>query len=196
MRASRSRRSPSASAVPEQRVRQRLRLGKVAPELLDEFRAGALSLELMMAFALGADHATQLAGWRQVKDQSYVSPHAVRRLLTQSAVPLDSPLGSFVGAAAYEAAAGTVTRDLFSTGDEGFMDDAALVRRCSVAPWMGLPQLRCWQLADNGSIRARNSSVLALPYIDRFRVFNRLIWPSVGPLFQLWVKAFFTASKS
>ena len=84
---------------------------------------------MMMAFTLGADHAAQLAVWRQVKDQSYIRPYTVRRLLTQSAVRLDSDLGAFVGIAAYEAAGGKVTRDLFSGEDEGFMDDAALVRR-------------------------------------------------------------------
>ena len=114
--------------VPEQRVRQRLRLGKVAPELLDEFRAGEISLEVMTAFTLGADQETQLAVWRQVKEQSYVAPYTVRRLLTKSAVPANSALGAFVGIAAYEAAGGTVTRDLFSGDEEGFMDDAALVR--------------------------------------------------------------------
>jgi ParB family chromosome partitioning protein len=115
--------------VPERHVRQRLRLGKVAPELLDEFRAGEISLEVMTAFTLGTDHETQLAVWRQLKDQSYIGAHAVRRLLTQSAVAADSYLGLFVGIAAYEAAGGTVTRDLFSGDEEGFLDDAALVRR-------------------------------------------------------------------
>ena len=83
--------------VPEQRVKQRLRLGKLAPELLDAYRDGAISLEIMMAFTLGADHAAQLAVWHQVKDQHYLSAHSVRRLLTDSAVPLDSDLGAFVG---------------------------------------------------------------------------------------------------
>ncbi len=115
--------------VPEQRVKQRLRLGKVAPELLDEFRAGAISLEVMMAFTLGADPETQLAVWRQVKDQSYLGAHTVRRLLTQGAVALHCDLGAFVGLASYEAAGGKLTRDLFSSEDEGFLDDAALVRR-------------------------------------------------------------------
>ncbi|HJU19299.1 MAG TPA: ParB N-terminal domain-containing protein [Stellaceae bacterium] len=118
--------------VSEKHVRQRLRLGKVAPELLDEFRAGAFSLEILTALTLGADHAAQLAVWRQVKDQNYISPHTVRRLLTQSAVPLDSSLGAFVGAAAYEAAGGRITRDLFSGDEDGFMDDAALVNRLAI----------------------------------------------------------------
>jgi ParB family chromosome partitioning protein len=118
--------------VPEQRVKQRLRLGKLAPELLDAYRCGVVSLDIIMAFTLGANHAAQLAVWHQVKDQHYLSAHGVRRLLTDSAVPLDSDLGAFVGLAAYEAAGGTVTRDLFSSEDEGFMDDAALVRRLAI----------------------------------------------------------------
>jgi ParB family chromosome partitioning protein len=118
--------------VSEQHVRQRLRLGKLAPELLDAYRDGAVSLEVIMAFTLGADHAAQLAVWRQVEDQHFVSVHAVRRLLTEGALRLDSDLGAFVGVAAYEAAGGKVTRDLFSDEDEGFMDDAALVRRLAI----------------------------------------------------------------
>ena len=38
----------------------------------------------------------------------------------------------FVGAEAYEAAGGTITRDLFSGDEDGFMDDAALVRRLAI----------------------------------------------------------------
>jgi ParB family chromosome partitioning protein len=118
--------------VSERHVRQRLRLGKLAPELLDAFRAGNIGLEAVTAFTLGADHAAQLAVWHQVKDRSYIQPYTVRHLLTETAVPLDSDLGLFVGATAYEAAGGTVTRDLFSGDDDGFMDDTALVRRLAI----------------------------------------------------------------
>ena len=118
--------------VPERHVRQRLRLGKLAPELLDAYRESDVGLEVMMAFTLGADHAAQLAVWRQVEGQSYIQPYTVKRLLTQSAVAANSDLGVFVGIAAYEAAGGTVTRDLFSGDEDGFMDDAALVRRLAL----------------------------------------------------------------
>ena len=84
----------------ERHVRQRLRLGKLAPELLDAFRAGKIGLEVVTAFTLGADHAAQLAVWRQVKDRSYIQPYTVRHLLTETAVALDSDLGAFVGAEA------------------------------------------------------------------------------------------------
>jgi ParB family transcriptional regulator, chromosome partitioning protein len=116
----------------ERHVKQRLRLGKLAPELLDAYRAGDISLEAVTAFTLGADHAAQLAVWRQLKDNSYIQPYTVKRLLTESAVPLDADLAMFVGAEAYEAAGGTITRDLFSGDDDGFMDDAALVRRLAI----------------------------------------------------------------
>jgi ParB family transcriptional regulator, chromosome partitioning protein len=118
--------------VSERHVRQRLKLGKLAPELLDAFRAGKLSLEVVTAFTLGADHPAQLAVWSQIKGQPYMSPHQIRRLLTGSAVPLDSDLGLFVGIEAYEAAGGQVTRDLFSTEDKGFLDDATLVNRLAI----------------------------------------------------------------
>ena len=116
----------------ERHVKQRLRLGKLAPELLDAYRAGDISLDTVTAFTLGADHTAQLAVWNQLKDSSYIQPHTVKRLLTESAVSLDSDIGMFVGAEAYEAAGGAVTRDLFSEDDEGFMDDGALVHRLAI----------------------------------------------------------------
>jgi ParB family transcriptional regulator, chromosome partitioning protein len=117
----------------ERHVKQRLRLGKLAPELLEAYRAGDIGLDVVTAFTLGADHAAQLAVWNQLKGNSYIQPFTVKRLLTESAVPLDSGLGLFVGAEAYEAAGGTITRDLFSGDDDGFMDNGALVHRLAIA---------------------------------------------------------------
>jgi ParB family transcriptional regulator, chromosome partitioning protein len=118
--------------VSERHIKQRLRLGKLAPELLDAFPDGKIGLEAVTAFTLGADNAAQLAVWRQVKDRSYIQPYTVRHLLTETAIRLDSDLGLFVGAESYEAAGGTLTRDLFSGDEEGFMIDAALVRRLAI----------------------------------------------------------------
>jgi ParB family chromosome partitioning protein len=116
----------------ERHVKQRLRLGKLAPELLDAYRNGDISLDVVTAFTLGADHAAQLAVWNQLKANSYTQPYTVKRLLTASAVPLDSDLGQFIGAEAYEAAGGKVTRDLFTGDEDGFLDDAALVHRLAI----------------------------------------------------------------
>src|SRR6201987_1334510 len=116
----------------ERHVKQRLRLGKLAPELLEAYRAGDISLDVVTAFTLGADHHAQLAVWNQLKDNSYIQAYTVKRLLTESAVPLDSDLGQFVGAEAYETAGGKVTRDLFTGDEDGFLGDAALVRRLAI----------------------------------------------------------------
>jgi ParB family transcriptional regulator, chromosome partitioning protein len=116
----------------ERHVRQRLRLGKLAPELLDAYRAGEINLDTVTAFTLAADHQAQLAVWNQLKDHSYIQPYTVKRLLTESAIALDSDLGMFVGAEAYKAAGGTITTDLFSDDSDGFMDDAALVHRLAI----------------------------------------------------------------
>ena len=116
----------------ERHVKQRLRLGKLAPELLAAYRAGDISLDVVTAFTLGADHAAQLAVWNQLKGNSYIQSYTVKRRLTESTVPLDSDLGMFVGAEAYETAGGHITRDLFTGDEDGFLDDAALVRRLAI----------------------------------------------------------------
>src|SRR5262249_52377008 len=87
----------------------------------------------MTAFTPGGDHESQLAAWRPGKTHPYVAaPTGRRPPLTPTAVPVDSRLGAFVGLATYQAVGGTVRRDLFSTRDDGFMDDAALVRRLAI----------------------------------------------------------------
>lgn len=116
----------------EKHVRQRLKLGKVAPQILHAYRKGEMDLEVLMAFTLSDDHKAQRAVWKQVKDQYHVSAHSVRRLLTEKAVPVNARLGRFVGAEDYEAAGGQVIRDLFSERDEGYLEDANLVRKLAL----------------------------------------------------------------
>ena len=55
--------------VSERIVEQRLRLGNAAPEILDAYRADAIDLETLKAFAVTADQARQMAVWEQVSDQ-------------------------------------------------------------------------------------------------------------------------------
>ena len=116
--------------VAERLVEQRLRLGSVAPELLDAYRAQEMDLDTLKAFTVTTDHARQRAVWEQVKEQGY-RPGAwqVRRMLTEESVPAVSAVARFVGAEAYEAAGGTLTRDLFA-GEDGsgtWFDDPALL---------------------------------------------------------------------
>ena len=116
----------------ERHVRQRLKLGKVAPELLQAYRDGEMDLDMLTAFTLSDDHEAQRAVWSQVKAAYHPSAHGVRRLLTETAVPVNSRLGRFVGVEAYEAAGGHVLRDLFSDRDDGYLEDAGLVRKLAL----------------------------------------------------------------
>ena len=99
----------------ERIVEQRLRLGNAAPELLDAYRANEIDLEVLKAFAVTADRERQIAVWEQVAAQPYrPSAAQVKRLLTEERVPGGTAIARFVGVDAYEAAGGTVMRDLFA----------------------------------------------------------------------------------
>ena len=118
--------------VSERTVEKRLRLGNAAPVLLEAYRAGGIDLETLMAFAVTADRARQVAVWEQVKDQGY-RPGAwqIRRMLTEDRVPGTSAIARFVGLEAYEAAGGRIDRDLFAgDGEQGiWFDDPELLNR-------------------------------------------------------------------
>jgi ParB family chromosome partitioning protein len=110
-------------------VRQRLRLGRVAPEIREAYRTDDINLDTLMAFAVTEDDGQQLAVWNEIKG-GYVHAHHVRRLLTDEKIAANSKFVRFAGMEAYEAAGGTITRDLFSEGDGAtYLDDRALVMR-------------------------------------------------------------------
>ena len=114
----------------ERLVEQRLRLGNVAPDLLDAYRAGEIDLEVLKAFSVTTDHARQMAAWEQVAGQGYrPSAWQVKRLLTEERIPGTSAVARFVGVEAYEAGGGKVLRDLFSGEDDSavWFDDPALL---------------------------------------------------------------------
>lgn len=115
--------------ITETLVRQRLRLGRVAPEIRAAYGADEINLETLMAFAVTEDHGQQLVVWEEIKD-GYVHAHHVRRMLTDGKIAADSKFVRFIGMAAYKAAGGAITRDLFSEGDAAtYLDDRALVMR-------------------------------------------------------------------
>ena len=110
-------------------VRQRLRLASVAPDLLDVFAEDGMSLEQLMAFTVSGDHARQLQVWEQIQRSPYRQPHYIRQALTEGAVHAGDRRAVFVGVEAYEAAGGTLTRDLFEQDRGGWFDDTALLDR-------------------------------------------------------------------
>ncbi len=113
--------------VSPQVVRQRLKLASVAPKLLDVYAEDGMTLDLVMAFTVSADHVRQEQVWEALARQNYREPYQVRRALTEGAVRASDKRAQFVGVGAYEEAGGIVLRDLFQTDDGGWLQDPALL---------------------------------------------------------------------
>lgn len=108
-------------------VRQRLRLGSVSPNLMQIYRDGGLTLEQLMAFAITEDRERQEAAFERLSHNR--EPYAIRRLLTEANAPARDRRARFVGLEVYEAAGGTILRDLFSEDQDGYLEDVALLDR-------------------------------------------------------------------
>lgn len=113
-------------------VRRRLKLARVAPEIIEQFRAGDLTLECVMAFTLTDDHDRQLAVWNAVKGGYHIHPQSIKRHLTETAHSANSALGRFVGIEAYEAAGGVLLRDLFDDRASAHMENPDLLERLAI----------------------------------------------------------------
>jgi len=109
-------------------VRQRLRLAVVSPTLVQAYRDGAVTLDHLTAFAVTEDQAAQERVHGQLQDWQR-HPDAIRRLLTNGLVPATDRRVAFAGLDAYQAAGGTVQRDLFSEDGGGWIADAGLLER-------------------------------------------------------------------
>lgn len=110
-------------------VRRRLKLARVAPELIEKFRQGEISNEQMQALALVDNHEQQVKAW-EAADTYANSAYHLRRMLTSSEVAGNSRLAVFVGEHDYTAAGGGLRRDLFAenTNDVFFTDSGLLER--------------------------------------------------------------------
>jgi len=112
--------------ISENTVEKRLKLGRVAPAILDAYRAGGLGLEEVQAFAVSDDQEAQERVWEACNGHR-ADPRAIRRALTEGEIPATDPRLCFIGLEAYEAAGGAVRRDLFDDEGSGYAQDAALV---------------------------------------------------------------------
>ena len=108
-------------------VRQRLRLGAVAPALMAVYRQGGLTLDQLMAFAVSEDHDRQAQVFEQLSFNR--SSHLIRRAMTEEKIAASDRRAVFVGAEAYAEAGGKILRDLFTEDGGGWFDDVALVER-------------------------------------------------------------------
>ena len=124
--------------VSKRTVEQRLRLGRVAPEIIEAYRKNQIALDCVKAFTVTTDQQRQLHAWQQAQQQgNYGSPPVwtIKRLLTDNQVPAKSALAKFVGRKAYKAAGGTITEDLFAGQyeDGTWFDNPDILRQLATA---------------------------------------------------------------
>jgi ParB family chromosome partitioning protein len=113
-------------------VKQRLKLASVSARLLDIYAEDEMTLEQLMAFTVTNDHDRQEQVWEQLARSYNKEPYYIRRQLTEGAVRASDKRAQFVGIDVYEAAGGTVMRDLFQQDDGGWLQDPALLDRLVV----------------------------------------------------------------
>lgn len=116
---------------PTRHVLQMLRLGNLDPKLLKECRAGNLTLDCLMAFAITDDRKRQMKLFRSLSESRCLNPRAIRAGLTETMAEAGSKLAKFVGLDAYREAGGTIQSDLFS--DAVYLENAALLNE--LAAW-------------------------------------------------------------
>ncbi len=112
--------------VSEDLVMKRMKLGRISPVILDAYRRGEVSLEIVQAFTVSDDHEAQERIWTDMPAWD-LHPHTIRRALTEGEMPASDKRVKLVGLEAYEAAGGAVRRDLFDPKDGGYVLNAELL---------------------------------------------------------------------
>ncbi|MGR3435780.1 MAG: ParB/RepB/Spo0J family partition protein [Shimia sp.] len=111
--------------VEARRVAERLRYGRVHPDIRQATREKRITLDVMKAFASHPDHSTQWAVY-EATEGSYRQAWTIRDRLEKAGIKLGSPLGRYVEAE-YRAADGAITADLIE--EDSVLTDEALVER-------------------------------------------------------------------
>ncbi|MBF22802.1 MAG: chromosome partitioning protein ParB [Pusillimonas sp.] len=112
-------------------VRRRLRLASVAPDLIDIYRKGDMTLDALMAFTVTEDQDAQRAVWASLENYYTKDAGEIRRRLTQEAVTAGHAMARYVGLEAYHEAGGRSFTDLFATEDERgiYLQDVTLLEQ-------------------------------------------------------------------
>jgi len=115
----------TAFAVTEAHVKGRLKLAKLPDGVLDALKAKTINLDTAKAFTLCDDAKRIAEALAKIESGDIDNQNQLRRMLTNQAVKQSDRRAIFVGIKAYEAAGGTLTRDLFS--EDVFLESEALL---------------------------------------------------------------------
>lgn len=103
-----------AFGVTQLHVKRRLKLASVAPSVLAVFRAGEMSLDVLMAFASNDDQERQEAVWAGLGTWERNNAHLIRNRLDEEEIEQDDPRVKAIGLQNYLDAGGTLKEDLFA----------------------------------------------------------------------------------
>ena len=118
--------------VSTKKVEQWLRLGEMAPEILDAYRAGEIGIKSLKAICFTPDAQRQRSIWEKLKAEHNVpGSRDIWRLVTEGCIHSSARAVRFVGVPAYEAAGGTFIHNIFAEKDDGgiWLEDAALINK-------------------------------------------------------------------
>ena len=124
--------------VEESLVHKRMKLARVAPALLQEYRDDGMTLECLMAFTITDDHRRQLKVYKSLQEWQKDDASVIRDALTEKMIDASSKLARFVGLDAYTAAGGPSRADLFS--QEVYLEKPALLNRLAEKKLDGIRQ--------------------------------------------------------
>lgn len=109
-------------------VTRRMKVANLAPTILQAFVDEEIDLDDAMAYATTDDHDIQLEVFEQLDGAHHTRIREAILIATEE-ISTTNRLVKFVGIDAYKNAGGSVRQDLFSDGDEGFINDGALLHR-------------------------------------------------------------------
>ena len=112
-----------------------MRLGELAPEILDAYRAREIGIKSLKAFCFTPDAQRQRSIWEKLKAEHNVSgSRDIWRLVTEGCIHSSARAVRFVGVPAYEAAGGTLIHNIFAETDDGgiWLEDAALLKKLAL----------------------------------------------------------------
>ncbi|CAD7335274.1 hypothetical protein FIM10_02045 [Sphingomonadales bacterium 56] len=103
----------------ERYVKQRLRLGSLAPQILDAMREGKLTIDAAMAYAQAQDQKLQLKVFNAQAKSNWKphDPHSIGLAYHNAQMTTKDALFLFVGAEDYEKKGGGYEDDLFGEAD-------------------------------------------------------------------------------
>ncbi|WP_196504030.1 ParB/RepB/Spo0J family partition protein [Aestuariivirga litoralis] len=112
-------------AKEEKLVKQRIAIGSLHPKILEALRAGDINLETAQAFTVTPSQERQLKIFKG--EQRNLNAWNIRRALTEKAISGNDGRVNYITLAAYEAAGGKITTDLFSNG--AWLDSEKLLQK-------------------------------------------------------------------